>query len=226
MRLTETTLLQDLDRPEMAPLRQLFLPRKFAKGALVFQPKAGDQIFIVTKGRARVYLAYRDKEFTMAVLDAGDVFSTHTRAYVQALDDLDILVTRISEVRRYLGSMPSFNSAMIHVLGDLLSHAFSVIDTLAFKDVRKRLLQFLAYEARRMPRCVECTGCGGCTDGGMVSLGLNTEQMATIIGSSRQTISSLLNALAKEGIIQLKGRGVICIPDIAALEELTDRHEN
>ena len=52
----------------------------------------------------------------------------------------------------------------------------------------------------------------------MVSLGLNTEQMATIIGSSRQTVSSLLNALAKDGVIQLKGRGVICIPDIAMLE--------
>jgi len=218
MRLTETTLLQDLDRPEMAPLRKLFVSRKYAKGVLVFEPKSGDQIFIVTRGRARVYLAYRDKEFTMAMLDAGDVYATHTRAWVQALDDLEILIASVSEVRRYLGSMPSFNSAMIHVLGDLLSHAISVIDTLAFKDVRNRLIEFLVYEARRLPRCRECRHCGQCEDGGMVSLGLNTEQMATIIGSSRQTVSSLLNALAKDGVIQLKGRGVICIPDIAVLE--------
>ncbi|MBE1424893.1 CRP-like cAMP-binding protein [Desulfomicrobium macestii] len=218
MRLTEITLLQDLHRPEMAPVRKLFSSRKFARGALVFEPRAGDQIFIVTSGRARVYLAYRDKEFTMAMLDAGDVYATHTRAYVQALDDLEILIASVSEVRRYLGSMPSFNSAMIHVLGDLLSHAISVIDTLAFKDVRNRLIEFLVYEARRLPRCRECRHCGQCEDGGMVSLGLNTEQMATIIGSSRQTVSSLLNALAKDGVIQLKGRGVICIPDIAVLE--------
>ena len=218
MRLTEITLLQDLHRPEMAPVRKLFSTRKFARGALVFEPRAGDQIFIVTSGRARVYLAYRDKEFTMAMLDAGDVYATHTRAYVQALDDLEILIASVSEVRRYLGSMPSFNSAMIHVLGDLLSHAISVIDTLAFKDVRNRLIEFLVYEARRLPRCRECRHCGQCEDGGMVSLGLNTEQMATIIGSSRQTVSSLLNALAKDGVIQLKGRGVICIPDIAVLE--------
>ncbi len=219
MRLTEITLLQDLHRPEMAPVRKLFSSRKFARGALVFEPRAGDQIFIVTSGRARVYLAYRDKEFTMAMLDAGDVYATHTRAYVQALDDLEILIASVSEVRRYLGSMPSFNSAMIHVLGDLLSHAISVIDTLAFKDVRNRLIEFLVYEARRLPRCRECRHCGQCEDGGMVSLGLNTEQMATIIGSSRQTVSSLLNVLAKDGIVQLKGRGVICIPDIAALED-------
>ena len=226
MRLTETTLLQDLDRPDMAPLRKLFVSRKFAKGVLIFEPKANDQIFIVTRGRARVYLAYRDKEFTMAMLDAGDVYATHTRAYVQALDDIEILIAGVTEVRRYLGSMPSFNSAMIHVLGDLLSHAISVIDTLAFKDVRNRLIEFLVYEARRMPRCVECKGCGGCSDGGMVSLGLNTEQMATIIGSSRQTVSSLLNALAKEKAIQLKGRGVICIPDIAVLEALAGHEQS
>ena len=218
MRLTDTTLLQDLERPEMAPIRQAFRAHAHARGTMVFHPRQDNRIFIVTKGRARVFLAYRDKEFTMAVLDAGDVYATHTRAWVQALDDLEILVADVAEVRRHLSSMPSFNSAMIHVLGDLLSHAISVIDTLAFKDVRNRLVEFLAYEARRLPRCRECRHCGQCEDGGMVSLGLNTEQMATIIGSSRQTVSSLLNALAKDGVIQLKGRGVICIPDISALE--------
>jgi CRP-like cAMP-binding protein len=218
MRLTDTPLLQDLERPEMEPVRRAFHPHAFSRGSMVFHPRQGNRIFIVTKGRARVYLAYRDKEFTMAVLDAGDVYATHTRAFVQALDDLEILMADVAEVRRHLGSMPSFNSAMIHVLGDLLSHAISVIDTLAFKDVRNRLIEFLVYEARRLPRCLECRHCGRCEDGGMVSMGLNTEQMATIIGSSRQTVSSLLNALAKDGVIQLKGRGVICIPDIATLE--------
>jgi len=221
MRLTETTLLQDLESPEMEPIRKTFSARSFTRGSIVFHPRQDNQIFIVTKGRARVYLAYRDKEFTMAVLDAGDVYSTHTRAFVQALEDVDILVASVSEVRKYLASMPSFNSAVIHVLGDVLSHAFSVIDTLAFKDVRNRLVEFLAYEARRTPRCRECRHCGQCEDGGMVSLGLNTEQLASIIGSSRQTVSSLLNALAKEGAVQLKGRGVICIPDIAQLEALS-----
>ncbi len=221
MRLTETNLLQDLARPDMARVMDAFKLRLFPKGKLVFHPREElDRLFIVKSGRARVYLAYRDKEFTMAVLDAGDVYATHTRAYVQALDDLELLVANISDVRPHLMTLPSLNSAIMHVLGELLSHAISVIDNLAFKDVRNRLIGFLAFEARRMPRCRECRGCGGCEDGGMVSLGLNTEQMASIIGSSRQTVSSLLNALAKEGVIELKGRGVICIPDIANLEAL------
>lgn len=221
MRLTETNLLHDLAKPEMASVRKVFSVRSHPKGALIFQPnEQSNGIFIVKSGRARVYLAYRDKEFTMAILDAGDVYATHTRAYVQALDDLELLVADVADVRSFLYSTPSLTMAMISVLGDLLAHAFSVIDTLAFKDVRNRLLEFLAYEARRMPHCKECTACGGCEEGGMVSLGLNTEQLATIIGSSRQTVSSLLNALARDGVIQLKGRGIICIPDLTALEDL------
>lgn len=222
MRLTEASLLHDLDLPEHAALRQAFVPLRFSKGQMVYQPREQpNRLFIVRQGKARVYLAYRDKEFTIAVLDAGDVFVTHTRAYVQAMDEVELLVTNLADVRRLLITMPSLTSSMIRVLGDLLSHAFSVIDNLAFKDVRKRLLEFLVYEAGRQPRCNDCRACGACEAGGMVSLGLNTEQLATIIGSTRQTVSSLLNALATEGAIQLKGRGVICIPDIASLEALS-----
>ncbi len=219
MRLTESDLLTNLETPEMEDVRKLFRSRTYPKGSLVCQPKSvPDLMFIVKEGRARIYLAFRDKEFTMAILDAGDVYTTHTRAYVQALDELELLVADVKKVRRYLASTPQLTMTMIRVLGDLLSHAFSAIDTLAFKDVRHRLLEFLVYEARRLPHCQECRACGGCEDGHMVSLGLNTEQMATIIGSTRQTVSSLINNLAKDGLIQLKGRGVICIPDIAALK--------
>lgn len=219
MRLTDSNLLHDLEKSEYAPVRAAFTRCHHSKGALAFAPQdQHNRIFIVVSGHARIYLASEDKEFTMAILDAGDIFATHTRAWVQALDDLELLVADATEVRSLLVSMPSLTSAMIHVLGDLLSHAITVIDRLAFKDVRDRLIELLAYEARRTPHCIECRACGQCEAGGMVSLGLSTEQLATIIGSTRQTVSSLLNTLAREGVIQIKGRGVICIPDIAGLE--------
>jgi CRP-like cAMP-binding protein len=221
MRLTVSNLLQDLDSPEFASVRRAFSRVVRRKGEIVFHPREGrNRLFIVTRGRARIYLASRDKEFTMAILDAGDVYTTHTRAFVQAIDDLELLEADLASVRDCLISMPSLTTAIVKVLGDLLSHAFSVIDNLAFKDVRDRLLGFLAYEARRLPRCKECRSCGRCEEGGMISLGLSTEQLATILGSTRQTVSSLLNSLAKDGVVQLKSRGVVCVPDLARLEAL------
>lgn len=215
MRLTDSDLLRELDDPAFAALRAAFLTRSFPKGRQVFAPRESrNSLFIVAKGRARVYLAYRDKEFTMAILDAGDVYTTHTRAFVEALDDLTLLVADMAAVRRFLTTMPALTASMVKVLGDLLSHAFSVIDGLAFHDVRKRLVQLLLYEAQRARADEEHVLC--------FTHGLNIEQLATIVGSSRQTVSSLLNALEREGFIEMRARGVICLPDLPRLEALAD----
>ncbi|HML52961.1 MAG TPA: Crp/Fnr family transcriptional regulator [Solidesulfovibrio magneticus] len=215
MRLTDSDLLRDLDKPEFAAVRAAFVPRHFPKGRQVYAPReARNSLFIVAQGRARVYLSYKDKEFTMAILDVGDVYTTHTRASVEALDDLTILVAELAAVRRFLADMPALTSSMVKVLGDLLSHAFSVIDGLAFLDVRKRLIQLLLYEAERVSADAEHILC--------FSHGLNIEQLATIVGSSRQTVSSLLNVLERDGIIEMRARGVICLPDLARLEALAN----
>ncbi|HML61088.1 Crp/Fnr family transcriptional regulator [Solidesulfovibrio sp.] len=215
MRLTDADLLAELDRPECAAVRRAFVTRRYPRGRQVFAPRETEnRLFIVARGRARVYLASKGKEFTMAILDVGDVYTTHTRAHVEALDDLDLLEADIAAVRRFLADMPALTISMVKVLGDLLSHAFTVIDGLAFHDVRRRLAQLLLLEARRAQP--DATG-AACFDHG-----LSIEQLATIVGSSRQTVSSLLNALEREGVIRLKGRGVICVPDPDALEALLD----
>lgn len=215
MRLTDSDLLAELARPEYAALRAAFTTRRYAKGRQVFAPReTHDQLFIVVRGRARVYLAFRDKEFTMAILDAGDVYTTHTRAHVAALDDLELLVADIAAVRRFLATTPALTMSMVKVLGDLLAHAFTVIDGLAFHDVRKRLLQLLLLEAGRTPPEADGAVC--------FAHGLSVEQLASIVGSSRQTVSSLLNALERDGIITLQARGVIRVPDLAALQALAE----
>jgi CRP-like cAMP-binding protein len=215
MRLPENDLLKELAKPEWTALRQALTSRTTAKGRQVFSPHEPENLlFIVARGRARVYLAYRDKEFTMAILTAGDVYTTHTRAFVAALDDLELLVADIAVVRRFLATMPSLATAMVKVLGDLLAHAFSVIDGLAFHDVRRRLIHLLLHEADRSRRDPSHAPC--------LAHGLNVEQLATIVGSSRQTVSSLLNSLEREGLIELRARGLIGIPDLDALKRLAE----
>ena len=74
MRLTDTDLLKELAKPEHAAVRAAFVSRRYARGSQVFLPReARNCLFIVAKGRARVYLANRDKEFTMKhIIGTGD----------------------------------------------------------------------------------------------------------------------------------------------------------
>ena len=92
MKFTGVNLLDELERPELADLRAVFRKRSFAGGGVIFRPDEDeDLVFVVASGRVRVYLAYEDKEFTLAILNPGDPYSTHSGCYVQALEDAEQL---------------------------------------------------------------------------------------------------------------------------------------
>lgn len=111
---------------------------------------------------------------------------------------------------------------MARVLGDVLSHSINIIDNLAFLDVKRRLKCFLLYECERAEQKAG-QGCQAPSAeqpeaGVLLDFGLTTEHLATLLGTTRQTLSTILNALAKEGLVELRGRGRIHVPDPSALE--------
>jgi CRP-like cAMP-binding protein len=86
MKFLEENLLDHLQRPEFSELRASLKMRTYPKGTFVSQPGLRDNhIFIVVSGRVRVYLGYEDKEFNLGILSKGDIYSTHSGTYLQAL---------------------------------------------------------------------------------------------------------------------------------------------
>jgi len=211
MKFLEENLLEWLQRPELAELRAAFSGRIIRKNDFICQADSSENsIFIVTRGRARLYLGYEDKEFNLAILSPGDIYSTHTGAYVQAMEDMEVLVMDALAFRRYMLVNGEVNRAMIKVLGNVLKSSFSIIDGLVFKDASCRLLSLLLTEARRQSPSA---------DGAVVlHINLSVEQIARMVGSSRQTVSTQLNRLIREKLLHKQGRGAFVIPDITALE--------
>jgi len=210
MKVSSVDLLEELDKPRYQTLRQALRPRRFARKTVAFEPLSEeDLVFIVKSGRVRVYLSYEDKEFCLAVLGPGDVYSTHTRAFVQAIEDVELLVAPSDVFRRRMEEFPGLYTTMIRVLGSLLGRALTIIDSLAFKKVGIRLLEMLSTEAthgRPLPE-----------GGVLLEWNLNNEQLAAVLGTTRQTLSSLMNSLSREGLLELRGKGGVYIPDPARL---------
>ena len=212
MKLTSVNLLKELEKPEHADLRDLFVERSHPKGSLIYQPDQGpDQVFVVSSGRVRIYLASDDKEFTLAILEPGSVYSTHTRAHVEAIEDSTLLVTDTGRFHSGLAEHPELTGAMINVLGGLLKNSFSIIHGLVFRDASLRLVSYLLEEARQGEPCDD----QGCR---IIRLGLVTEELAKIVGATRQTVSMLVSDLVRAGDLVKLGRGEYRIPDLARLE--------
>ncbi|RUM36916.1 MAG: Crp/Fnr family transcriptional regulator, partial [Desulfobulbus sp.] len=55
-------------------------------------------------------------------------------------------------------------------------------------------------------------------EGILLSLDLTMEQLAAIIGSSRQTVSTIINGMQRAGVICKVGRGVYRIPNLDLLK--------
>ncbi|WP_419786518.1 Crp/Fnr family transcriptional regulator [Pseudodesulfovibrio sp.] len=205
-------LLDELAREDLLELRSLLRPRNFPSGTIIFTPDGEeDLVFIVSEGRVRIFLSYEGKEFTLGILNRGDVYSTHAECYVQALDDTELLLTDVHSVKRIMDTVPTFTRTMVRVLGNILKNSFLIIGGLAFKDIYYRLMDYLLAEARQS---------GTEQDGGvLVTLDLTMEQLAQLMGATRQTVSTLLNDMARAGLVQKQGRGVYFIPDLKALEK-------
>jgi len=211
MKLVNVDLLATLDGPEYSTLRKSFVERSYTRGAIIFSPlEEADRVFIVKSGRVRIFLASDVKEFTLAILERGDIYSTHTRAYVAALDDSLLWVMDTAGFHKSLADHPNLAGAMINVLGGLLKNSMSIISGLVFNDVNRRLVEYLLAEARASDERHD--------DGILVRLDLTTEQVAQIVGSTRQTVSVLINDLVRAGDIEKVERGVFLVPDTGRLE--------
>jgi len=214
MKFLEENLLDHLQRPEFASLLSALMKKTFVKGAFICQPGMGEnRVFIVEKGRVRVYLGYEDKEFNLGILAKGDIYSTHTGTYVEALEETTLLMTDVTTFRRQMVGDPEVTKAMVRVLGNILKTSFSIIDGLAFKDVNYRLVALLSNEARKH-------GVNLGTGGYSITIDLSVEQIARLVGSTRQTISTLLNDLVRAGLLERPARGIFILPDLAALEAI------
>lgn len=188
-----------------------FEHRKIPDGCLLATPgQADDFVFVVKSGRLRVYLQGESRLLTLSFLEPGDIYTSHTPTYVEASEDSEILVMSTSKFGQKLACDSSAAPQMMRVLGRLLSNAVNLVEDLAFREVPARLARFLIGLAERRGKATE--------QGLLVEMDLNTEEIASLLGSTRQTVSSLINQWEREGILLRQGRQSLMIRSVESLK--------
>jgi CRP-like cAMP-binding protein len=205
--------LHTLIRPGTMEGQNGFERRMLNKGGLLSTPSGAlNQVFIVQSGRLRVYLAGENRELTLSFLEAGDIYTTHTPTYVEAVAQSTLWVIETAAFARRLASDPSVTPIVMRVLGRMLVNAVDLIEDLAFREVPTRLARFLLGLAKRRGQVNE--------HGWLVPLNLGMEDIASLLGTTRQTVSLLINQWEREGIILRQGRRNLLIRSLDTLADL------
>ncbi len=94
------------------------------------------------------------------------------------------------------------------MLGDRLRQVENRLESLIFKDARRRIIDFLKESASRQGKRVGYEM--------LIKHSLTQQDIANITGTSRQTVTSVLNDLRRANLIYFNRRSIL-IRDLAKL---------
>ena len=189
-----------------------FCYRHLPKGYLLSTPdRTTDNVFIVCSGRLKVYLAGENRELSLGYLEAGDVYATHSPVYVRTVAPSNLWIGDTETFARQLIDHPELTRIMMGVVGRLLTDTLSLVEDLAFREVPARLARFFIGLAKRRGQMVD--------DGWLIPLDLGMQDIGELLGATRQTISGLINAWEREGLLHRRARGIYLVPSLNKLAE-------
>ncbi len=209
-------LFQNLSVAESEKLAASFKRCHFGKKQRVeFSGPSQDYIYLVRSGRVKVsYLSPEGKEITVTILHPGDMYSMHSEASTTVLEPAEVWYIGSEEFKKIVMQNPALAVNLIRILGVILKNTNDALLNLAFKEVNSRLANLLLKMARET---------GAATDRGVVfEPGLTHEEMANIISSTRQTVTTILNRFEKAGIIDVQKKRITVI-NMGQLAEISNQ---
>ncbi len=186
--------------------------RRFRKGDILFQREDdGQALFIVESGGVRIYFpGVQGSDLTLAVFGPGDFFGElslldgrpRSASAVATLDTLVLALER-SDFIALLTSRPAAALSVLEVVSWRLRDADEMASDLAFLDVGARLAKKL----------LDLAGSHGKTvpSGTLLDLPLTQEELANMIGVTRESVNRNLGEFRRLGLMSNQGRKFVIL---------------
>lgn len=208
--LQKVGIFADVPREGLRDLAGRMQSRDYPVGSVIVgQEDRGDSLYLVVEGRVKVVLyGETGREIILSVLRPSEIFGEMSlldnqprSASVIALEPTRALVLERAAFVRHLADFPPTAIAILAELSRRLRQADKVIGNLALLDVYGRVARLLKDLAAKD---------GVETDEGILIRERPTQQeIASMVGTSRETVSRALNDFAKRGLVTMNGKQIL-----------------
>jgi CRP-like cAMP-binding protein len=182
------------------------------KGEVVInEGEPGDSLYIVLSGKIKLGRRAADgRQNLVSVMGPSDMlgelslFGPGPRtAAATAVTDVRLARLRKQALRPWLNNRPEIAEQLLRVLARRLRRTNDALADLIFTDVPGRVAKNLLQMAGRF----------GTRDGGVlrVTHDLTQEELAQLVGASRETVNKALADFASRGWLRLDGKSVIIL---------------
>jgi CRP-like cAMP-binding protein len=186
-------------------IASLLIERRFPKHKTIVEEGApGDYMYIIVEGRVKVTKLSGDgREKILELLEVGDFFGEMSlfddaprSASVKGLSQVRILALARNDFLRLLARSPDLALSVIQELTRRLRQVDEQASSLSFQRVKERTMGLLVRLAREEPG----------QEGRRKTPVLTHQQIADMIGTSRETVTRAIKGLKADGWLEQDGK--------------------
>jgi CRP/FNR family cyclic AMP-dependent transcriptional regulator len=198
--------------PRKSPgMENQYIPTEYHKDDFIYFPEdASKQIYMISNGRVKIGTYTDDKkEIVKAILTKGEIFGELALAgekrrsdFAQAMDnDTRICYMSIDDLKNLMKDNQELSFKILRIVGWRLRKMERKIESLVFKDARTRIVEFLKDTAMERGQKVGFEM--------MIKNHLTHKDIASLTGTSRQTVTTVMNELREKNLINFDRRRIL-----------------
>ncbi|GAA1347021.1 Crp/Fnr family transcriptional regulator [Falsarthrobacter nasiphocae] len=171
----------------------------------------GDQLYFILSGKIKLGRRAPDgRENLLAILGPGEIFGemalfdpSPRTATATAVSETRLVGLKHENLRDVLQTRPEVSTQLLQALARRLRRTNESLADLVFSDVPGRVAKALLDLADRFGRPAQ--------DGVLVPHELTQEELAQLVGASRETVNKALAEFVQRGWLRLEARAVVIL---------------
>ena len=189
-------------------------------GQIFYTPQdRSERLFLLWKGRVRIYKTTDGREFTLATVDEGTVFGEMAltaqrlqEAYAQAIEPSEVSVMHREDLERLVLEKPEVGLKITHLLSERLRRYETRLEDISLKGITARLASLILL-------LLESEGVVSGSNYLKLPIHHTHDQLGTMIGTNREAVTRAFSQLQDEGVVELRRR-LIYVGDIEDLKRV------
>ncbi len=203
-------LFRDFGDEQLAQVLATVSDRRLAKHQFVVREgDPGDTFYMIAAGSVAVCRVSQDgRETILSVLKEGDYFgemsmfdSSLRSASIKTLTDVELGAIRQEEFLGLIDRNPQIGKLLVIELSERLRAANALIAATTSQDIRARLASLLLKLAEQFGEAAD--------NGTRITLRLTNQEMANMIGTTRETVNRTLNRFWDERLVDMRTAYVV-----------------
>ncbi|HKG52078.1 MAG TPA: Crp/Fnr family transcriptional regulator [Actinomycetales bacterium] len=205
-------LFTALDDEAAASLRSTMTEVRLGRSEVLFaEGDRGDRLYVILEGKIKLGRTSGDgRENLLAILGPGEMFGELSlfdpgprTATATSVGESRLIGLGHDDLQPFLLRNPEVAQTLLHALARRLRRTNEALADLVFSDVPGRVAKALLDLSTRFGRPSD--------DGVLVAHELTQEELAQLVGASRETVNKALADFAGRGWLRLGARAVVLL---------------